>query len=1251
MMLIIGAVIYALIVSNMAVLAANLNALSSRYKVKASVVADALRYMAAPQQFRDLVYLPPPHRTPFFPHPTPPPTHDYTLRTQTDALLAELPRGLLEDIKWCLFSDPFLRLPLFAGCDEPFMAALQGAVLLRSLQGDLHRLVLPGEAFSELALLPDQAARKQTVTAVAGRATDLVVLAGRDLAAACREHPQSGALVQERLMQLLEDRVQGTEWTWFIEKVLVPYQLYGDSYEQPRYCGSGSGVGAANSRTRRRRSLLLRLLTFMRCDIFANVIDRMMGGPGGVSGNGRDAAGGGSLKVRMHEIAPQAGGPHAGRGGQACDSVTAAAAGSTVSRRGTTNQRGDAPDDGAGVGNQYDNGGYGNRGDGGAGMYDADGSGQLVMRLDGEAAVGTSLPRAAAAAASSTAVRRLRRSEGSNLPARWLTAVQSIKRSDGDGADGGDKDRTSSSSTATVRAFLPDGAVDDPFAIPSFVLHRSRSRTAARPSSGFSGGGGGGSCSGGGESVRRHVGKFGHDTSDSGMAPAPSRPYHLLDIANVASSYSYDGGGGSTGCDRCNGPWPSAFTSQALPSSSGRIDLRAQLEMAIMLLGTVFGLDLDLESKGKIHCGGSTPAATATTAAHSDLPAQYPHGSHGAASCGGAGSSANGAAAAPATEGDGSGAAGMAEALLSQPASRRVLLSLADAVVRREGAAAVPAVQELLQRHGSTVRAAAAEQIGRVLSCVAEGVEAVEQSAQAPAPSLSPATSATSPSVAAAAAAAAAAPVRALSGCGRDPGILSPLASAAAPAAGYSNAARRRSLDAAGFSWLQQERRESTQLAASGRSGSGAISADTGADGAVPDAPALPPPASTAAAAAAATTTTAATGYSARERERRRSLRNSQVGPSGGGAAETPGVHGGGAATTTETNVNNPSSANGNTAFNVPTGVPPTRISHSQSPVLGQGQIRGNRFRRASLVLFQAGLLTEAAAGGSTLGTAAGAADVSCSSSISPQQPASSLAAAWQRRSSHIAVLDDRVVQDGAVTATTSSAAAAAAAGGGGGGGGGGRYLISPSSAGLAPSERPGARRMTTARRLSASQVAQSYPYFLISELSKSAAMPSALERSLSNGAALISPSGRPNSSGTQQADSRLCMMAGYGGGDTSVHGAPSRRGSGYSGGGDTSVHGPGSCRGSGMYGFGGGGDTSAHGPAISRQGSRYPSHPDSRRAGGGDDSRAASRRGSQSSPAWAEDTCDSGAESCGGGGDDAAEPRKRDRSQPPGRG
>lgn len=69
-------------------------------------------------------------------------------------------------------------------------------MLLRCSQGDLQRLVMPGQAFSELALLPDLAARRQTCTAIAGLATDLVALAGRDLEVACREHPQSGALVQ-----------------------------------------------------------------------------------------------------------------------------------------------------------------------------------------------------------------------------------------------------------------------------------------------------------------------------------------------------------------------------------------------------------------------------------------------------------------------------------------------------------------------------------------------------------------------------------------------------------------------------------------------------------------------------------------------------------------------------------------------------------------------------------------------------------------------------------------------------------------------------------------------------------------------------------------------------------------------------------------------------------------------------------------------------------------------------------------------
>ncbi|PNH05532.1 Potassium voltage-gated channel subfamily H member 7 [Tetrabaena socialis] len=72
----------------------------------------------------------------------------------------------------------------------------QGCVLLRSRTGDVSGVVRAGEACGELALLPDLAARRRRCTAIAGRATDLVCLAGRDLASACKDHPESGALVQ-----------------------------------------------------------------------------------------------------------------------------------------------------------------------------------------------------------------------------------------------------------------------------------------------------------------------------------------------------------------------------------------------------------------------------------------------------------------------------------------------------------------------------------------------------------------------------------------------------------------------------------------------------------------------------------------------------------------------------------------------------------------------------------------------------------------------------------------------------------------------------------------------------------------------------------------------------------------------------------------------------------------------------------------------------------------------------------------------
>ncbi|KAG2487305.1 hypothetical protein HYH03_014144 [Edaphochlamys debaryana] len=262
-MLFLGIVLYALVISNMALLAANLNSMAARHKLRGALAADALRYVGAPEEHQDRV-------AEYYDwlaqneHPGP----------EADAFLTELPQGLLADIKWSLYSPTFHSLPLFAGCDEPFMAALQarltlctytpgevifrmdeagshmylvrqGAVLLTNWAHDVVRVVRSGEAFGELALLPDLAARRREATAVAGRPTDLVALAGRDLAAACRDHPLSGSLVQERLMQLLEDRLQGTEWTWFIDKVLVPYQLFGDVYDR-RHNGAGTAGGAAH---------------------------------------------------------------------------------------------------------------------------------------------------------------------------------------------------------------------------------------------------------------------------------------------------------------------------------------------------------------------------------------------------------------------------------------------------------------------------------------------------------------------------------------------------------------------------------------------------------------------------------------------------------------------------------------------------------------------------------------------------------------------------------------------------------------------------------------------------------------------------------------------------------------------------------------------------------------------------------------------------------------------------------------------
>ena len=47
---------------------------------------------------------------------------------EADGFINELPRGLVEDIKWALYAGAFHGLPLFGGCNEAFMAALQVGV-------------------------------------------------------------------------------------------------------------------------------------------------------------------------------------------------------------------------------------------------------------------------------------------------------------------------------------------------------------------------------------------------------------------------------------------------------------------------------------------------------------------------------------------------------------------------------------------------------------------------------------------------------------------------------------------------------------------------------------------------------------------------------------------------------------------------------------------------------------------------------------------------------------------------------------------------------------------------------------------------------------------------------------------------------------------------------------------------------------------------------------------------------------------
>ncbi|KAG2426883.1 hypothetical protein HXX76_012670 [Chlamydomonas incerta] len=219
-LLVAGSILYALVVSNMAFLVANFNSLSSRYKSKAALAADALRYIGAPEQQRQRV-------AEYYDFLI---SHDHP-GPEADGFINELPRGLVEDIKWALYAAALHGLPLFGGCSEPFMAALQsrltlaaytpGEVIYRALDvgrdmcimrrgcvallhagsGDMAELLSPGDAFGELALLPDLAARRRMHTAVVLQPTDVVVLAARDVAAVCKDHPDGGAVVQERLHQ------------------------------------------------------------------------------------------------------------------------------------------------------------------------------------------------------------------------------------------------------------------------------------------------------------------------------------------------------------------------------------------------------------------------------------------------------------------------------------------------------------------------------------------------------------------------------------------------------------------------------------------------------------------------------------------------------------------------------------------------------------------------------------------------------------------------------------------------------------------------------------------------------------------------------------------------------------------------------------------------------------------------------------------------------------------------------------------
>lgn len=111
--LLIGAMFYATIIGNMALLVSNLNATNARHKHKQELVMDVVRYLGLPQDISDRVqeyyeYLA------NFSHPGP------------DGMkyLQDLPSSLYEDVSMYLHGDRVRMIPLFASVEDAFVTSL-----------------------------------------------------------------------------------------------------------------------------------------------------------------------------------------------------------------------------------------------------------------------------------------------------------------------------------------------------------------------------------------------------------------------------------------------------------------------------------------------------------------------------------------------------------------------------------------------------------------------------------------------------------------------------------------------------------------------------------------------------------------------------------------------------------------------------------------------------------------------------------------------------------------------------------------------------------------------------------------------------------------------------------------------------------------------------------------------------------------------------------------------------------------------